>query len=182
MLMDNIYIYLIMALFPVSALMLMVQNNPYQALVIRGILGAIAVLSYIILGAADVALTEALVGTMLGIALYIIAVRSSFVMRLGLMNNSENKSTKNDDFIQLKKEIQKTIDKVYLRLELVMYDDENSLNTALNNKEIHGLLLTSNNDNNYEIKFRVKRLFDLFKSENYPDNLKVQYSETTSKS
>jgi putative multicomponent Na+:H+ antiporter subunit B len=81
---DN-YIYFIVALLPLAALMLVFQVNPYHALVIRAILGAVAALVYAILGAADVALTEALVGTMLAITLYVVAVRSSLVMRLGIV-------------------------------------------------------------------------------------------------
>src|SRR5512146_3262382 len=79
------YVYAIVALLPISALMLMIQTNPYQALVIRGIVGAVAALVYAVLGGADVALTEALVGTMLAITLYAVAVRSSLVMRLGVV-------------------------------------------------------------------------------------------------
>ncbi len=81
---DN-YVYIIVALLPIAALMSVLQVNPYNALIIRGILGAVSVMIYAVLGAADVALTEALVGTMLGVALYVIAVRSSFVMRLGIV-------------------------------------------------------------------------------------------------
>ena len=81
----DIYIYAIIALLPLSALVSVLQVNPYNALVIRAILGAVAALVYAILGAADVALTEALVGTMLAVALYVVAVRSSLVMRLGIV-------------------------------------------------------------------------------------------------
>jgi putative multicomponent Na+:H+ antiporter subunit B len=81
---DN-YTYVIIALLPLAALMLVLEVNPYHALVIRAILGAVAALVYAVLGAADVALTEALVGTMLAITLYVIAVRSSLVMRLGIL-------------------------------------------------------------------------------------------------
>lgn len=84
---DN-YIYVIVALLPLAALMLVFQVNPYHALVIRAILGAVAALVYAVLGAADVALTEALVGTMLAITLYVVAVRSSLVMRLGILKVS----------------------------------------------------------------------------------------------
>ena len=58
-------------------------------MVVRAVLGAVAALVYAVLGAADVALTEALVGTMLAVTLYIVAVRSSLVMRLGVVE-SEN--------------------------------------------------------------------------------------------
>ncbi|NJL02032.1 MAG: DUF4040 domain-containing protein, partial [Spirulinaceae cyanobacterium SM2_1_0] len=78
-------IAIIVALLPLAAAMVVFQTNPYYALVVRGILGAIAALVYAVLGAADVALTEALVGTMLAITLYAVAVRSSLVMRLGVV-------------------------------------------------------------------------------------------------
>lgn len=81
----DISLYAIVALLPLSAGMVVLQVNPYHALVIRGILGAIAALVYALLGAADVALTEALVGTMLAITLYAVAVRSSLLMRLGIL-------------------------------------------------------------------------------------------------
>lgn len=74
---DTGYIALIVMLLPLSGALLVSQKNPFHALVIRGILGAVASLVYAILGAADVALTEALVGTMLSTTLYAIAVRSS---------------------------------------------------------------------------------------------------------
>jgi putative multicomponent Na+:H+ antiporter subunit B len=79
-------LFAIVALLPIAAVMTLLQKNPYHALVVRGILGAIAALVYSLLGAADVALTEALVGTMLAITLYIIAVRSSLVLRLGVLS------------------------------------------------------------------------------------------------
>ena len=82
---DDIYMIAIALLLPITAGMLMFQTNPYHALVIRGILGALAALVYVLFGAADVALTEALVGTMLSVTLYAIAVRSSMRMRLGLL-------------------------------------------------------------------------------------------------
>ena len=81
---DN-YTYVIVALLPLVSLMLVFQTNPYQALVVRAILGAVAALVYAVLGGADVALTEALVGTMLAITLYVVAVRSSLVVRLGVL-------------------------------------------------------------------------------------------------
>ncbi|MGA1356975.1 MAG: hydrogenase subunit MbhD domain-containing protein [Prochlorothrix sp.] len=78
------YIFAIVALLPLTALMTVSQVNPYHALVIRGMLGAVAALVYALFGAADVALTEALVGTMLSITLYAVAVRSSLTLRLGI--------------------------------------------------------------------------------------------------
>lgn len=79
------YVYAIAVLLPISASMLIFQTNPYNALVLRGILGALSALVYTILGAADVALTEALVGAFLATMLYAVAVRSSLVLRLGVV-------------------------------------------------------------------------------------------------
>jgi putative multicomponent Na+:H+ antiporter subunit B len=87
--MTDSYIYVIVALLPLTSLMLVFQVNPYHALVMRAIVGAVAALVDVVLGAPDVALTEALVGTMLSIALYVIAVRSSLVMKLGILKDRE---------------------------------------------------------------------------------------------
>ena len=57
--MNDFYLYVITALLPLSAGLTVLQVNPYHALVIRGILGAVAALVYAMFGAADVALTEA---------------------------------------------------------------------------------------------------------------------------
>jgi putative multicomponent Na+:H+ antiporter subunit B len=83
----DVYVYAIAVLLPISAGMLVSQSNPYNALVIRGILGALSALVYTILGAADVALTEALVGAFLATMLYAVAVRSSLVLRLGVVES-----------------------------------------------------------------------------------------------
>ncbi len=74
----------ITGLLPLTSLLLVSQNNPYQTLVLRGILGSLATLLYALLGAPDVALTEALVGTLLSTTLYAVALRSSMVLRLSL--------------------------------------------------------------------------------------------------
>lgn len=75
----------IVALLPLTALIAVLQTKPYFALVSRGIMGVVAVLLYAVLGAADVALTEALVGTLLTVILYAVAVRSTQVVRVGLL-------------------------------------------------------------------------------------------------
>jgi putative multicomponent Na+:H+ antiporter subunit B len=72
----------ITALFPLCAILLVTQSNPYQTLVLRGILGSVATLVYALLGAPDVALTEAMVGTLLSTTLYAVALRSSMALRL----------------------------------------------------------------------------------------------------
>lgn len=174
--MDNLYIYLIMALLPISALMLMIQVNPYQALVIRGILGAIAVLSYIILGAADVALTEGLMGTMLGVALYIIAVRSSFVMRLGVIQEDEKNTEEDPNFDNIKNQIKQVINNFYLRLELVYFSEQELLKKSFNDKQIHGYVLKNNQlDNKYLLNIRTKRLFDILQEGIKSDQLFIGY-------
>lgn len=101
--MTDKYVYIIVALLPIAALMSVLQVNPYNALVIRGILGAIAVMVYAVLGAADVALTEALVGTMLGVALYVVAVRSSFIMRLGIVETKLDPETEFESLVKKRK-------------------------------------------------------------------------------
>ena len=158
------YIYAIVALLPLSALMLVLQSNPYNALILRGILGAVAALIYSILGAADVALTEALMGTLLSISLSAIAVRSSMVVRLGILNDENTLARHIDD-------LRTIFSKHYLRLELVTYPDLPTLHQALLERAIHttiALNSTHPDDSNpppVEIATRIPSLHDMMRSE-----------------
>lgn len=131
------YIYVIVALLPIASLILVFQSNPYQALVVRAILGAVAALVYATLGGADVALTEALVGTMLATTLYVVTVRSSLVMRLGVLNREEIEQT--DCFTEFLSSLRRGIAPHHLRLEIVDYDDSQALTTALMTQEVHAI-------------------------------------------
>lgn len=162
------YLFVIVALLPLSASMVVFQVNPYHALIIRGILGAVAALVYAALGAADVALTEALVGTMLAITLYAIAVRSSMSMQLGVLGTLDDKSSDSADSAEEDKKtdissdstisqaivplslaidptaeflnaIRATLRRHHMRLELIPYPDQDTLHQALMDKEIHGI-------------------------------------------
>lgn len=161
--MDN-YVYGIAALLPLTAAMVVFQVNPYHALVIRGILGAVAALVYAVFGAADVALTEALVGTMLTVTLSAVAVRSSLEMRLGVLKDDmevvpiqdpsrqepseplnplslnlapPSEPSYSDLFHQLLQDFRRIANKHYLRLEVIPYPDVHSLSQALVNGDVH---------------------------------------------
>ncbi len=178
--MDDSYLYIIVALLPLSALMLTLQVNPYHALVIRGILGAIAALVYVVLGAADVALTEALVGTMLAVLLNVVAVRSSLVMRVGVLKETllgSEEQPENNPFYQLKDALSNVANRYHLRLELVPFSDPESLRQALIEKEIHATCLERSQAINldaqmtevqsepYQTITRIRRLYEILQSE-----------------
>ncbi len=157
----DFYIDILTILLPVSALMLVLQTNPYHALVIRGILGAISALVYAILGAADVALTEALMGTMLAITLYVVAVRSSMVVRLGVLEDLYGeKNDKNSPFKPFLVNLQNHFRPYHLRLELLSYQSPEALENALQEKDIHGHCLKPN-DASYETTFRIRRINEI---------------------
>ncbi|MGB3199838.1 MAG: DUF4040 domain-containing protein, partial [Nodosilinea sp.] len=143
-------------------------QNPYQALVMRGILGAIAALIYAMLGGADVALTEALVGTMLAITLYAVAVRSSLVMRLGVL---EGEGAKNNlQWRPMLDYLRALLKRYQLRLDLVPYADTQALHRALAAKEVHGICLMdrpgpTTEDTAPRILVRVRRLAEIFATE-----------------
>jgi len=170
--MNDSYIYVITALLPLSALMLILQSNPYHALVIQGIVGAVAALVFAVLGAADVALTQALMGTLLAITLYAIAVRSSLVMRLGVLEDGAivqsalPKAIETDDeslpdgkafsvaslqecdhFGQLMDDMRSIFSKHYMRLEVVPYTNRQALQRALMDKEVHATCARREHDN-----------------------------------
>jgi len=137
------YIYVLTALLPLAASMVVFQVNPYHALVIRGILGAVAAMVYAVLGAADVALTEALVGTLLAITLYAVAVRSSLVLRLGVLKDDlsiaeqQVDSLQSQQFQQRLNGLRKLFDQYHMRVELVPYMSQSDLHQGLINQEIH---------------------------------------------
>lgn len=175
--MNDLYIYAIALLLPLTACMLVFQVNPYHALVIRGVLGAIAALVYAVLGAADVALTEALVGTMLAITLYAVAVRSSLVMRLGVLND-ELSAAEQHEFAQLLDNLRTMLHKRYMRLEVFPYTDIQSLDQALIDKEVHTTCKRSHPNDQpgvekqlYHTVTRVQRLYDLMQAESSPENI-----------
>ncbi len=167
--MTDPYIYAIVALLPITALMLVLQSNPYNALILRGILGAIAALIYSILGAADVALTEALMGTLLSISLYAIAVRSSMVVRLGILSSETTINAQIDDFRTL-------FSKHYLRLELVSCDDLPTLRQALLDRTIHATIVinTAQSKDSVEIVTRIPSLHDIMRSQ-LPADIHLTY-------
>lgn len=164
--MNDTYLYVITGLLPVSAFMLLVQVNPYHALVIQGILGAVAALVYAVLGAADVALTQALMGTLLAITLYAVAVRSSLVMRLGVLNTADE-----GNFAQLINDLRTIFARRYMRLELVPYTDMQALHRALMDKEVHATCTQREDDASgtegqpYHTVTRVQRLYDIMQAE-----------------
>lgn len=197
--MTDIYIYLIIILLPLTACMVVFQTNPYYALVIRGILGAVAAMVYAILGAADVALTEALVGTMLAITLYAVAVRSSLVMRVGVLTeelkqvdeNILNEGKVQHLFGQLLTDIRKVLRKYHMRIELIPYQNMEELDRALIDQEIHTTCIRQSpleQDNQdraeigfYQTKTRIKRLYNIMKDElSSSGTILTYFSETNS--
>lgn len=168
--MNDSYIYVLTALLPLSALMLILQSNPYHALVIQGIVGAVAALVYAVLGAPDVALTQALMGTLLAITLYAIAVRSSLVMRLGVLQETDNQSlpeaTANNHFEQLLKDLRTIFGKHYMRLEVVPYTNRQALQRALMEKEIHATCAKPEDEQQpYDTAIRVRRIYEILQTE-----------------
>ncbi len=163
-----------MLLFPLAAGMVVFQANPYYALVTRGILGAVAALIYALLGAADVALTEALVGTMLAITLYAVAVRSSLVMRLGVLGENCQGSTQpwicrpvnQAHFAEIIAAYRQIIAPYHLRLELVPYETLEALDQALGQREVHGICrpTPSTMPQVFATLIRIPRLFEILQA------------------
>jgi putative multicomponent Na+:H+ antiporter subunit B len=176
------YIYAITALLPRTATMVVLQKNPYHALVMRGILGAISALTYAMLGAADVAITEALVGTLLAIMLYAVAVRSSLVFRLGILQETreqldsppldlvENASAFND----LLEGLRSVFAQHHMRVELLSYADRSQLQQALLAKEVHGICVSLDPlprsaanlpIEQHQLKIRLRHIYNILNSE-----------------
>ena len=128
---------LVLALLPLSAGLVVVQTNPYRALVLRGILGSVAALVYALLGAADVALTEALVGTLLAVILYAVAVRSSLVVRLGVLTADWERRGKELQWLMA--EMRRVLGQQHVQVEWVTYGELAALQQGLAQQEVHAM-------------------------------------------
>jgi putative multicomponent Na+:H+ antiporter subunit B len=194
--MTDSYVYVITALLPLTAFILVLQSNPYHALVIRGILGAMAVLVYTVLGAADVALTEALVGNLLAITLYAVAVRSSLVLRLGVLKEAIAPESAIGDpqeshFRQLINDLQTIFGKRHMRVELVPYLDRETLHQALMDKEVHAICARSEQEDDrdlaipatqhhpYTTTTRLRRLYDIMQTELASSATRLNYAHAS---
>ncbi len=163
----DISLYIIIALLPLTSCLVVLQVNPYHALALRGILGAIAALVYTVLGAADVALTEALMGTLLAITLYAVAVRSSLVLRVGVLEDRGNHLSEQDGFLELTMEFRRILNKRHMRLEILPYTDIQALQRALMEKEIHGTCTCKLDKEkaHYHTTIRIQRIYDIMQAE-----------------
>jgi putative multicomponent Na+:H+ antiporter subunit B len=168
--MTDSYLYIIIALLPLAAMMVVFQTNPYHALVIRGVLGAIAALVYSILGAPDVALTEALVGTLLAITLYAVAVRSSLVLTIGVLQTEFDMTDRSPDFQTLMSQIKTSMNPYHVRVELIPYEHVKDLTQALKQQEIHATLYAdlisetaTSYASSYQLVTRLSRIYELVK-------------------
>lgn len=156
----NLEINFIVLLLPIAAALVVFQVNPYHTLILRGMLGAIAALVYTVSGAPDVALTEALVGTLLAITLYAVAVRSSLVLRLGILEGKES------ELQGILADLRPIMERHYLRLEIVPYSEGQALESALAEKEIHAICSPEGTpDKNARLAVRVRRIYDILEAE-----------------
>ncbi len=160
---ENILILLIVALLPLSSCLLVLQTNPYRALVIRGVLGAIAALTYTLFGAADIALTEALMGTMLSVTLYAIAVRSSMLLKIGLLESEEAMDEATYSAVQ------SAIARHHLRLEILSYPSNQAMKKALTRREIHALYIPAPQP---RLHTRVNHLHQILQAELPPQTVR----------
>jgi putative multicomponent Na+:H+ antiporter subunit B len=164
------YVYTIAALLPVAAAMVVFQSNPYQALVLRGVLGAIAALVYAVLGAADVALTEALVGTLLAITLYAVAVRSSLVLRLGIWERDIEVLEEETQFRQILNNLRSLFEQYHMRVEILSLDNRLELERALLERDVHAIWIIDkvSNEGSWEsverIITRVPRIYEILQT------------------
>lgn len=128
------------ALLPVTALVTVIQKRPFFALISRGMMGAVAALLYAVLGAPDVALTEALMGTLLTILLYVIAVRSSMVVKVGWLAELEESTDPSASGCDpLFEPVRRCCRHHHLETEFIRFTDPSDLETALHRGRIQAV-------------------------------------------
>lgn len=174
---NDLSIAAVAILLPVTAGLVILQNNPYRALVARGILGAMAATTYALLGAADVALTEALMGTMLAVTLYAIAVQSSLVFRLGFVDAGGGQPDPSPQWTTLFTCLRNTYQPHHLRIELVPYPSAIALERALSDRAIHATYhpAAPTEADRPVITTRVPRLYEIMQAPPLSDLAAIVY-------
>lgn len=177
---NDLSIAAVAALLPVTAGLVILQNSPYRALVARGMLGAMAATTYALLGAADVALTEALMGTMLAVTLYAIAVQSSLVFRLGFVDRGDGQPDPLPQWSTLFTCLRNTYQPHHLRIELVPYPSAIALERALHERAIHATYQPAAEADRPVITTRVQRLHEIMQAPPLSDLAAIAYSPLAS--
>jgi putative multicomponent Na+:H+ antiporter subunit B len=118
----------IAALLAVSALITVWQRRPAYALLARGMMGGIAALLYAVLGAPDVALTEALMGTFLVVLLYAITVRATLVIRVAVLGPPTDGAPSCDPAVE---PIRRVCHRHHLEVEFRTMSDPSAVGDAL---------------------------------------------------
>ena len=145
------FLYVIIALLPLAAGMLLLEKNPFHALILRGILGTVATLVHALFGAGDVALTEALVGTLLSITLYAITIRSSLVLKVAMLRHSNGKTRLPKVYGSVLEVLKKAMQKRYVRIEKSYYQNESELYEALSSKKVHAICMPTQKNDHFPI-------------------------------
>lgn|GEM_PF-5867444 len=130
------------ALLPATALATVIQKRPLHAILARGMLGVSAALLYGILGAPDVALTEALMGTLLTVLLYLVAVRSAMTVKIGWFSGSSNSAISAEGACDRTFESLRTCcHRRGMEMELIEFENRTETRKALSKGRIHGMIV-----------------------------------------
>ena len=129
---------------PLIGLALIRCNDPWKALVLRSSLGGFAALLFAAEGAVDVALTEALVGTLLSTLLYAVAIKSTSTFRL--LHHPDRPLPPEDE-----QQLSDLLQRVGLKLTLVSQDSNdspasNSAKLSLQRGDIHATFVEGPDD------------------------------------
>jgi putative multicomponent Na+:H+ antiporter subunit B len=130
------------ALLPITALATVLQKRPLHAILARGMMGASAALIYGMMGAPDVALTEALMGTLLTVLLYLIAVRSAMTAKIGWLSGSSGEAIPARDACDKAFETLRTCcHRQGMEMELIEFERRTEMRKALLKGRIHGMIV-----------------------------------------
>jgi len=153
----------IVLLLPITAIMTIVQRRLLHAVISRAVFGISASLVYMYLKAPDVAITEALMGAILVTLLYVIAIKSSGIVRVGFVPVYMLMEKVKDEMQGVEAEILKRFfTHHHLKYRLVEFENQRELIQALKDGFIDvacGGILASEAGKNLRITYlETKRL------------------------
>lgn len=88
--MNNALLYIILLLMVVSAILTIVTNRLFTAVVYSSVLSGFAAFAYVLLGAPDVALAEAVIGSTLATVIFLVTLKKYRIFTIYLMGKRDD--------------------------------------------------------------------------------------------
>ncbi len=120
--MNSLFLYFVLFFMVATAILCVITDKLFTAVVYSGTLSVFTTLCYLLLGAPDVALAEAVIGATVASAIFLITLKKYRVFNVYLVGNKSNQR-----FMKMTKTIVKTLKKHDIQPNILITDSDESV-------------------------------------------------------